>query len=211
MISFTLLIAFHTRTLIYSDTWIKSNEIKVNPNTSVTEFYAKPSLETSKTPAIDSSLKKLYFISVDLLSITTKVDTPADLKNRKGIIITSRVHPGETSSSWMVQELINFLIGDSTEAKFIRDNYVVKIIPMLNPDGVIVGNHRCNIKGKKISSSSVHNLLILGYDLNRQWNMSMKSQSAKKMAPEIWYTKDLAIKYSSIRKISLYCDIHGHK
>lgn len=37
----------------------------------------------------------------------------------------------------------------------MRDNYVFKIVPMMNPDGVVVGNSRCNISGA---------------DLNRKWD-----------------------------------------
>jgi murein tripeptide amidase MpaA len=33
------------------------------------------------------------------------------------------------------------------EAKKLRDNFVFKIIPMLNPDGVINGNYRCSLAG----------------------------------------------------------------
>lgn len=36
---------------------------------------------------------------------------------RMGIVITSRVHPGETNSSWIMQGLLDFLTSDSTYAK----------------------------------------------------------------------------------------------
>lgn len=65
-----------------------------------------------------------------------------DLSTKKGIVFTARVHAGETSSSYIIQGIIDFLIGDSEEAKKLRTDYIFKIIPMLNPDGVIVGNHR---------------------------------------------------------------------
>ena len=39
------------------------------------------------------------------------------------------------------------LTGKTAEAKLLRDNFVFKIIPMLNPDGVINGNYRCNLAG----------------------------------------------------------------
>lgn len=32
-----------------------------------------------------------------------------------------------------IQGFIEFMISDSAEAKYIRDNYIVKIVPMLNP------------------------------------------------------------------------------
>lgn len=42
----------------------------------------------------------------------------------------------------------------------LRDQFVFKIIPMLNPDGVINGNYRCSLIGK---------------DLNRVWQAPDKT------------------------------------
>lgn len=43
----------------------------------------------------------------------------------------------------MMKGVIEFLTDpDNEEAKILRDNFVFKIIPMLNPDGVINGNYR---------------------------------------------------------------------
>lgn len=39
-------------------------------------------------------------------------------------------------------------------AQKLRDKFIFKLIPMLNPDGVIHGNYRTN---------------LAGYDLNRVW------------------------------------------
>jgi murein tripeptide amidase MpaA len=47
----------------------------------------------------------------------------------------------------MMKGVIDFLISDNPEAKTLRDNFVFKIIPMLNPDGVINGNYRCSLAG----------------------------------------------------------------
>lgn len=38
-------------------------------------------------------------------------------KPRMGIVITARVHPGETNSSWIMQGLIDFLISECAKAK----------------------------------------------------------------------------------------------
>lgn len=67
----------------------------------------------------------LYLNSVDLLTVTTKVNSPQDLEKRRGIVITSRVHPGETPSSWMMKGFIDFITGESEEAKFLRDRFIV--------------------------------------------------------------------------------------
>lgn len=67
-------------------------------------------------------------------------------------MISSRVHPGESNASFIMEGIIDFLMSDDMEAQILRNQYVFKIVPMLNPDGVIVGNYRSSIGG---------------YDLNR--------------------------------------------
>jgi len=75
----------------------------------------------------------------------------------------------ESNASFIVHGVMDYLVGDSEGAKFLRNNFVFKIVPMLNPDGVIVGNYRCSLSG---------------LDLNRQWvNPSTKT------APENYSTK----------------------
>jgi Predicted carboxypeptidase len=74
-------------------------------------------------------------------------------QKKKGIFITARVHPGESNSSYMVKGLIDFLVSDCKEAAALRKKFIFKIVPMLNPDGVVYGNYRCS---------------LLGIDLNRR-------------------------------------------
>jgi murein tripeptide amidase MpaA len=93
------------------------------------------------------------------------------LKEKKAIVLTSRVHPGETMASHIIEYIIDFLLSNNPTAKSLRDNFVFKIVPMLNIDGVIVGNYRCNLSGS---------------DLNRQW-----IEPSKKSHPTIYYTKQL--------------------
>lgn len=69
------------------------------------------------------------------------IDNPNKIV-KKGIVITARVHPGESVGSWMMKGVIDFLTGDSIEAQALRKLFVFKVIPMLNPDGVINGNYR---------------------------------------------------------------------
>lgn len=66
-------------------------------------------------------------------------------KEKKGILLTGRVHPGESMTSYVVEYIIDFLLGNTVEARILRENFLFKIIPMLNIDGVINGNYRCNL------------------------------------------------------------------
>ena len=76
----------------------------------------------------------------DLLFITNFESEADQIRQRKGIVISSRVHPGETVSSFMLKGIIDYLVGPSLGSRLLRDNFVFKVIPMLNPDGVINGH-----------------------------------------------------------------------
>jgi murein tripeptide amidase MpaA len=42
-------------------------------------------------------------------------------------------------------------MSDEQEAIVLREKYVFKIVPMLNPDGVIVGNYRTSLGGHDLN------------------------------------------------------------
>ena len=88
---------------------------------------------------------------MDMLIVTNFTSVPEEIAVRKAIILTSRVHPGETNASWIMKGVIDFLVSDQPHAVHLRNTFVFKIIPMLNPDGVIVGNYRCSLMGQDLN------------------------------------------------------------
>lgn len=125
----------------------------------------------------------------ELLTITAPGD-PDEIRKRKGVVLTARVHPGETVGSWMMKGAIEFLTGQTKESDLLRKTYVFKIIPMLNPDGVIYGNYRCG---------------LAGVDLNRRWKNPNKN-----LHPTIFACKRFIKSFAKERAIELICDMHGH-
>jgi cytosolic carboxypeptidase protein 2/3 len=105
----------------------------------------------------------------EMVIITNFSSKPEQIAIRRAIILTSRVHPGESNASFMMEGTIEYLVSEEEGARYLRDNFVFKIIPMLNPDGVIVGNYRCSLSG---------------LDLNRQW-----ITANSKLCPENFATK----------------------
>jgi cytosolic carboxypeptidase protein 2/3 len=115
--------------------------------------------------------KSLAGNDLDLILITNFESTEEEISQRKAIILTARVHPGETNSSFIMQGIIDLMVSSDRVAKFLRNQYVFKIIPMLNPDGVVIGNYRCSLSG---------------LDLNRQY-----LAPNPKITPEISGVKDV--------------------
>ena len=90
----------------------------------------------------------------EMVIITNFLSRPEEIALRRAVILTSRVHPGESNASFLMHGTLEYLVSDDEGARYLRDNFVFKVIPMLNPDGVIVGNYRTSLSG---------------LDLNRQW------------------------------------------
>jgi len=134
--------------------------------------------------------KSLIKNNIDLITIT---NNEVKNENKKVIVVTGRVHPCETNSSFMIKGFIEFMISNTEDAKYLRDNYIVKVIPMLNPDGVISGNSRCSLNG---------------YDLNRCWRLSEKK--LMKYSPEICTVIKMVEKTLENNDIEMYVDMHGH-
>jgi hypothetical protein len=118
--------------------------------------------------------------------------SPEEIAQRGMCVISARVHPGESNSSFMVKGVIDFLLDASEHAQFLRDQFVWKIVPMLNPDGVVNGNHRCSLSGK---------------DLNREF-----INPDRFLNPTIYFLKELVRYYKMAegRNVMLYGDFHGH-
>lgn len=104
-----------------------------------------------------------------MLTITER-GHPKELADRKGVVITARHHPGESNSSFVMKGIIDFLTSDDNiEAVTLRKNFVFKLVPMINVDGVKYGNYRTSLSG---------------IDLNRTW----------KKPDEILFPEVIAIK-----------------
>jgi len=61
------------------------------------------------------------------------------------------MHPGETHASWVVHSIIRFLCSTDSKAKELRERCIFKIVPILNVDGVIIGNYRASFAGVDVN------------------------------------------------------------
>ena len=78
------------------------------------------------------------------------------------VFISARVHPGEATSSYALRGILKFLLNkyyitnnfptqaltlsrEDKRAEKLRNLFVFKIVPMINPDGVYHGHYRMDI------------------------------------------------------------------
>ncbi|XP_036145317.1 cytosolic carboxypeptidase 2 [Monomorium pharaonis] len=159
--------------------------------TDLQEYLGRIAADPAKTRFAKLRLlcRSLAGNSVYYLTITAPTNDE-EVRRKRGVVITARVHPGETPSSWTMKGIIDFLTGDTNRARELRERFVFKLVPMLNPDGVIVGNNRCSLSGK---------------DLNRQYRTVMRESY-----PSVWHTKLMIRRLLEECGVAIYCDLHAH-
>ena len=141
-----------------------------------------------------------------MLTITEPVNPDEDLEdyiNKDGsgrdrktikkrvVLVMARQQPGESPSSLIVQGLIDFLVSKHKIAAQLREKLIFKIIPMMNPDGVFLGNS----KGS-----------LFGADLNRVWD-----KSTIFLQPTVQAVKDIitSLAASTEQPLDFVLDIHA--
>ncbi|CAG9566607.1 unnamed protein product [Danaus chrysippus] len=141
---------------------------------------------------------------IDHLTIGDTVigaDVKEDLNTRgKGpeikkrvVLILARTHGGEPPSSIICQGFLDYIIGSSEKALSLRNGIRIEVVPMLNPDGVFLGNQRSD---------------LLGSDLNRCWNRATTFAHPALVAVNDLIQKINAEKASTLQ-LDFIIDIHA--
>jgi hypothetical protein len=106
------------------------------------------SLESSSILSKWEEGRSFYGRSLDAL----KIAASGPIEGKRTVLITARNHPYETSGSYIVEDMVRFLLGDSEKAKQLRSDFVFYFLPMMNPDGVALGmNQRTRPNGVNLS------------------------------------------------------------
>uniref|UniRef100_A0A8B9RRZ3 Cytosolic carboxypeptidase 2 n=1 Tax=Accipiter nisus TaxID=211598 RepID=A0A8B9RRZ3_9AVES len=124
--------------------------------------------------------------TVYLLTITSPAGTAA----KRAVVLSARAHPGESGGSWAMRGFLDFLLSADADAQLLRQLFIFKVVPMLNPDGVVVGNSRCSLAGR---------------DPNRAYGTALCSSF-----PGVWHLRAMVERVLVEREVVLYCDFHGH-
>ncbi|CAM9502478.1 unnamed protein product [Bubo scandiacus] len=137
--------------------------------------------------AVRALCRSLAGNTIYLLTITSPGGTVAA---KRVVVLSARVHPGESGGSWAMRGFLDFLLSAHPDARLLRRLFVFKVVPMLNPDGVVVGNSRCS---------------LAGHDPNRAYGTALRSSF-----PGVWHLRAMVERVLAEREVVLYCDFHGH-
>ncbi|XP_069693736.1 cytosolic carboxypeptidase 6 [Periplaneta americana] len=129
---------------------------------------------------------------LDVLTITNPNNMKPGTKKQHVVVILSRIHPGESPTSFVCQGLIDFLVSSHPIALALREHVIFKIVPMMNPDGVYLGNYRST---------------LMGFDLNRTWH-----QISRWAHPTLHAVHTMLTELDQSRNIELdfVLDLHAH-
>ena len=81
------------------------------------------------------------------ITITSSKSVNVKKIKKQMIFIIARQIPSEAPSSYTCQGIIEFLLKSTPQAKNLRELYSFHIVPMVNPDGVVLGNSTTNFQG----------------------------------------------------------------
>ncbi|NWZ30635.1 CBPC2 carboxypeptidase, partial [Asarcornis scutulata] len=140
----------------------------------------------SRYCAVRALCRSLAGNTVYLLTITG----PAGGAGKRAVVLSARAHPGESGGSWAMRGFLDFVLSAAPDARLLRRLFVFKVVPMLNPDGVVVGNSRCSLAGR---------------DPNRAYGTGCRGSF-----PAVWHLRAMVERLLAEREVVLYCDFHGH-
>ena len=107
--------------------------------------------------------------------------------NRLGVWVHARQHAWESGASWVARGFAEWLSSDDTNARWLRDQAEVVIVPIMDVDNAATGN------GGKEAAPRDH---------NRDWD-------DKPVHPEVAAAQKLLKEWASHGRLDLFLDLHN--
>ncbi|MEE9553989.1 MAG: M14-type cytosolic carboxypeptidase [candidate division Zixibacteria bacterium] len=124
---------------------------------------------------------------VDMITIT---DDAVPIARKKTAWLISRQHPMESGPTFMLTGLMDRVLEDDSFADYFRRDINLKIVPIVNVDGVAEGYSRHNVNG---------------INLNRDWRLDMENEQPSVQAVHVAIDGYLSWGNS----IDLFMDLHA--
>ena len=101
-------------------------------------------IEMLTITTLDGANKKTHQSAIKGLFpfYTKKCDRPYSFGRKQKIIVTARITPGHTPSSYCMDAMIDCLTSGDESSTALLNQFVFILFPMLNPDGVVAGHYK---------------------------------------------------------------------
>lgn len=166
---------FHRETLTYSREGRKQEMVTVSSLDGINEDDAREEYIEGLFPQHSGDPK----------------ERPLKYYDKKVVFISSRVHPGEVGASHMFNGFLDVLMDQkSPHSRSLLKNFVFKIVPAMNPDGIYRGYYRLD---------------TLGQNLNRHY-----LDPSPIMQPTTLSVKKILNQISEADNLYMYVDFHAH-
>ncbi|KAJ9466975.1 Cytosolic carboxypeptidase 6 [Diplonema papillatum] len=129
---------------------------------------------------------------VEATAVASEDAPPEGGREKKIILISARVHPCETPASFVLEGVVDKLLNvhEDPEAAALMDAFIFRIVPCLNPDGIIRGHCRNDPFGRNLNRF---------YQSPDRWG-----------TPSIHHLKELFMSLQASGKLFYYMDLHAH-
>jgi hypothetical protein len=125
----------------------------------VTQMYAYlDSIGSSPHLQRETLGYSVHGLPIDMVTITDD-DWPDERK--KTVWLISRQHPMESSPTFLLKGLVDWVLEDPEFSRWWRKDVVLKVVPIVNVDGVAEGYSRHNVNG---------------INLNRNWQEDIQAE-----------------------------------
>jgi hypothetical protein len=110
---------------------------------------------------------------------------PGSAEGKDRVLVTSGFHPAEPD--WLATTaLVDALLSDDAWAKEMLQNYVIDLVPQINPDGYDLGTNGSNARG-----------------INMYWDFRREDPQASPEAVALW-------NWITLQPPALYIDFHAY-
>jgi cytosolic carboxypeptidase protein 2/3 len=152
--------------------------------------------EDYKFVEFESAGTSIGGLDIPIIKVTNN-DQDDVIPERPIIVIIGRQHTGETHSSFIIHGFTNHLLSRSLLSHKLRQTHEIWILPIVNPDGVVIGNYRSNLQGK---------------DMNRHFFSDDDTENNKSRAHECEIIRSMLKEQfpEASNRFKLFLDIHAH-
>lgn len=144
------------------------------------------------------------------------------------IFISARVHPAETMAQWMFDGILDFLLRpDDPRAAALRDRFVFKLVPLVNPDGEQEGS--VGLLYGRFSPGNVdlrptatfHTACCLlwcagvarGHQRTDTWGQNLNRcymTPTPTREPTVYAIREALLDWHKTGRLAMYFDLHAH-